>query len=279
MFCGQCGKSIDDDSLYCRFCGGKQRPGAAGSDSAVIVPSTEVEPPSQAAEPGAFPLAAKIALGVVAAIVLLVVAAIALPPSQQVPGAADLNVTDPMTSVDTADPLNELGIAPSPATPEQPWSYSTDEDKVRGGTSYFARTTSTNSVNLDAPYDGGSTLSLTVRKSPANGTDVIVRLSSGQLMCPSYEGCYGTVRFDNGAAQRVNFSGASDNSSDTVFVDDAENFIAQLKKAKKAILEIEIYQAGRPQFEFDVRGLKWDHSRPEKVPVDDAPDDNSTEFD
>ena len=139
------------------------------------------------------------------------------------------------------------------------WTYSSDEDKVRGGTSYFASVSSTNTVAQSPPYDSDTRLRILVRESPANGSDVLIVLSSGQLMCPSYEGCHGTVRFDDGLPQRVSFSGSADNSSDTIFVDGAKSFIAKLKKAKRAIVEIEIYQAGRPQFEFDVHDLKWDH--------------------
>ena len=139
------------------------------------------------------------------------------------------------------------------------WSYSEDEDKVRGGTTYYARTTSTNSISQSFPYDSDTTMAMTVRKSPAYGTDVVLTISSGQIMCPSYEGCSGTVRFDSGPAQRVSFSGPEDNSSDTIFVDGAKGFIAKLKSSEKVTIEKTLYEAGSPQFEFDVRGLKWDH--------------------
>lgn len=140
-----------------------------------------------------------------------------------------------------------------------PWSYSEDEDKVRGGTTYYASTTSTNSIAQDFPYDSDTTMRMTVRKSPAYGTDVILTISSGQMMCPSYDGCSGTVRFDNGPAQRISFSGPEDNSSETIFVDGAKSFIAKLKKAKHVTIEKTLYQAGNPQFEFNVEGLKWTH--------------------
>jgi hypothetical protein len=148
---------------------------------------------------------------------------------------------------------------PPPEEDTPSWSYSQDEDKVRGGTTYYARTTSTNSIAQSFPYDSDTTMSLAVRKSPAYGTDVILTISSGQMMCPSYEGCGGTVRFDNGPAQHVSFNGPADNSSDTVFVEGAKAFIAKLRKAKKVTIEKTLYEAGSPQFEFDVHGLKWDH--------------------
>jgi hypothetical protein len=79
------------------------------------------------------------------------------------------------------------------------------------------------------------------------------------MMCPSYEGCSGTVSFDGGPAQRVSFAGPADNSSDTVFVEGAKSFITKLRRAKKVVVEKTLYEAGNPQFEFDVAGLKWEH--------------------
>lgn len=168
-------------------------------------------------------------------------------------------VTDPdVTNTATVGNATETSKKAVEAE-DSPWSYSQDEDKVRGGTTYYARTTSTNSIAQSFPYDSDTTMGLTVRKSPAYGTDVILTISSGQMMCPSYEGCSGTVRFDDGPAQRVSFNGPADDSSDTVFVVGAKQFIAKLKAAKKVTIEKTLYEAGNPQFEFDVHGLRWDH--------------------
>jgi cytoskeletal protein RodZ len=177
------------------------------------------------------------------------------------------NSSAPVNASDSAADTNPTSVdtnsaeTPKQATEEDTssWSYSQDEDKVRGGTTYYARTTSTNSIAQSFPYDSDTTMSLTVRKSPAYGTDVVLTISSGQMMCPSYEGCSGTVRFDNGPAQHVSLNGPADNSRDTVFVVGAKQFIAKLKAAKKVTIEKTLYEAGNPQFEFDVRGLKWDH--------------------
>ena len=149
----------------------------------------------------------------------------------------------------------QAGIQP----PGSPWTYRSTEDKVRGGTSYFAETTSTNSVNLNFPYGGGSTVALTVRRAPAWGLDVVFKLSSGQLVCNSNRDCHATVRFDQGPAQRFSLNEASDHSNDVVFVNADHQFLAKLKKAKKLVVELEIYEGGRPQFEFNVSGLEWAH--------------------
>jgi hypothetical protein len=176
--------------------------------------------------------------------------------SSSVANATDPNVETNLSATD----MNATGAeSQGSETTTTRWSYSEDEDKVRGGTTYYASTTSTNSIAQEAPYDSDTTMRMAVRKSPAFGTDVILTISSGQMMCPSYEGCSGTVRFDNGPAQHIRFNGPADDSSDTVFVTGAKSFIAKLRSAKKVTIEKTLYQAGNPQFEFDVRGFKWNH--------------------
>ena len=154
---------------------------------------------------------------------------------------------------------NQIVASPESTNFAGSWSYSTDEDKLRGGATYTASVVSSNTVAQAQPYDSNTSMTMMVRRSPAYGTDVILVISSGQMMCPSYEGCSGTVRFDNDPPQRIRFNGPEDNGSETVFVVGAKSFIAKLKKSKRVIVEKTLYQAGSPQFEFDVAGLKWDH--------------------
>ena len=163
------------------------------------------------------------------------------------------------TNVDAMDFNATEGVADTSRADDSGWSYSQDEDKVRGGTTYYASTTSTNSIAQDPPYDSDTKMTITVRKSPAYGTDVILTISSGQMMCPSYEGCSGTVRFDDGRPEHGSFNGPADEDSESVFVVGAKQFISKLKSAKRVTIEKTLYQAGNPQFEFDVHGLRWDH--------------------
>ncbi len=166
---------------------------------------------------------------------------------------------DTQAAADAIDKALEAAGGDQASAQTARWIYSEDVDKVRGATSYYARSTSTNTIHLNPPYDPDTSMTLTVRRAPAYGTDVVLTISSGQMMCPSYEGCSGTVSFDGGAPQRISFSGPADNSSDTIFVDGAPSFIAKLKKAKILVIEKTLYEAGDAQFEFDVQGLKWEH--------------------
>jgi hypothetical protein len=241
MFCKSCGSQIETDSKFCRQCGASQgvspnAPGAPEIDAPISDPKS-----AGGRKVGC--------LAVVGAILLM---AILGSRTQNAPSGD--NAAAP-TLLESADAPAESAETKKADT----WSYSTNEDKVRGATSYYARTTSTNSIFQSPPYDAATTMTMVVRKAPSFGTDVILTISSGQLMCPSYEGCSGTVRFDDGPAQEVRFNGPADSSSDTIFVVGAKNFISKLKKANKVIIEKTLYNAGNPQFEFDVKGLEWDH--------------------
>src|SRR5438045_1766753 len=67
--------------------------------------------------------------------------------ANQTGASADANIA--------ATDVNTTGASPTEAAEAEnsPWSYSQDEDKVRGGTTYYARTTSTNSIAQQFPYD------------------------------------------------------------------------------------------------------------------------------
>ena len=255
MFCAQCGAGIADDSRFCRHCGAAQ-----SGDS----PSIET-PPAPFVARSVNPVGRMV--GIAAAAILGLVLIIGLmdgpasPEASAIQNNADMLADRMEMQADNLQAIADRVTADAEPIAETtgPWSYSQDEDKVRGGTSYFASTTSTNTIHQDPPYDAATTMRMTVRRMPSSGTDVVLTISSGQMMCPSYDGCSGTVRFDDGPAERVTFNGPADNSSDTIFVVGAKSFIAKLRKARKVVVEKTLYEAGEPQFEFDVSGLKWDH--------------------
>lgn len=263
MYCDQCGQQIDDGSRFCRHCGAQQNVDSAATPAPRLSPRiglTDGKPATGAVIKPNNKGGQIIGIIVVIVIVLAIFGSLGKPSSQ----VTSTSGTSANTLVANADQIadqidNAAAINDGSKAGGGPWSYSTTEDKVRGSTTYFARTTSTNTVHQDPPYDSDTTMSMAVRKSEADGTNVVLTISSGQMMCPSYEGCSGTVSFDGANPERVRFSGPADNSSETIFVDGAKSFIAKLKKAKKVVVEKTLYQAGEPQFEFDVHGLAWDH--------------------
>lgn len=140
------------------------------------------------------------------------------------------------------------------------WTYGEKKDEMRDGTTYFAELSSENKVDFDFPYNGGSSLSITLRQDPQYGKDVIVGISKGQMSC--FSGCTIKVKFDDGAIQTFSMAGADSGSSDIIFVSGSKsivNFAGQLKKAKKVIVELSFFQTGPKQFTFKTEGLNWKH--------------------
>lgn len=138
------------------------------------------------------------------------------------------------------------------------WQYETSKDEMRGIESKFATTVSTNTVDFDFPYNGGSKLILALRKRGSE-VDVMVSITKGQILC-GVQNCEAAFKFDNGEVQSVTMSEPDNHSSDLLFIayDKTESkIISQLKNSKKLVIEIPFYQEGKKQFTFDVSGLEW----------------------
>jgi hypothetical protein len=250
MICNACAADIEAESTFCRYCGARQ-----------VEPAPAADENAPAKQDMPYGILAALVGGAI--VILVLISFISSSPEQfeaeeiaaDIDVAADAVVADAAAAAALA--AAEAAIKDVPDA-SGGWSYYDTTDKVRAGTSQFARLTSANTVYQAPPYDASTSMDMLVRKSPAHGNDVMLIISSGQMMCPSYDGCDATVRFDDGPAETISLSGPDDNSSETVFVDDAASFIRRLKKARRVVIEKTLYQAGAPQFEFDVTGFKWE---------------------
>lgn len=146
--------------------------------------------------------------------------------------------------------------APEPEKVEN-WYYQTDEDKMTGKSVYYAQVTSTNTVEFDFPYGGGSKFKLLVRNKEGQN-ELLLSVTKGQFM-GSYGGQKVRIRFDEEEPFLVSFNEPSDASSDLIFLKSIPKIIEGLKKAKKMLIQAEFYQEGNVIMEFDVEGLKWEH--------------------
>ncbi|MBD5254625.1 MAG: hypothetical protein HDS53_00910 [Barnesiella sp.] len=138
------------------------------------------------------------------------------------------------------------------------WQYREEIDEMTDKTSYYAKTVSTNSVDFGFPYEGGSTLSLTVRDSPQYGEDVFISVSKGQFNS-HYNGTTIKMRFDDADPFTVNCSEPSDLSSDILFLNGYSKIVGLLKKSSTMKISVEFFQEGTRTFTFDVKDFKWDH--------------------
>ena len=129
---------------------------------------------------------------------------------------------------------------------------------MRGQTSKFAIVKSDEQLEFKAPYDGGTTLILTLRKSAKGTSDAYFSIGGqkGQFIC-GFEGCQFTLKFDHGPLLQFHGSEPSDGSTTTLFVSPSANFLRKLKKAKVLTMETTYFEEGEQQVTFYVSGLDW----------------------
>lgn len=147
---------------------------------------------------------------------------------------------------------------PVSAEPASSWRYFEEVDEMTDKTAYFASVTSKEAAYFDFPYEGGSYLTLTVRKSPKFGNDVYIRISQGQFKT-GYDGTTIKVRFDDEPQFSVSCNEASDGSSDILFLNGFNKLVGKLKNHKTMKINAEFYQEGNHTFTFDIENFEWAH--------------------
>lgn len=176
--------------------------------------------------------------------------------AQSPPDASTAENSDPEPTANAAA-TSDAAAAPPPRPPSRNWTYRSDVDEMRDTAIHHACTESRDQVHLGWPY-GSQRVRLCVRQHPRFGQDVIVRLNDeGQFLCSSYDGCTVRVRFDQGEVSGFSASGPSDNSTNSIFIQNDERFLRSLKSASRVIVEAEFYQAGSQQMTFETAGLEW----------------------
>jgi hypothetical protein len=150
---------------------------------------------------------------------------------------------------------------PSPekvTAPKSKWEYGEDADKMSNQKRYFAFTTSTNKIEFEFPYNGGSSFQLVVRNM-GQGNEVMLSVSKGQFMTSIMDSESLRLKFDEEAPFNVNYNSSADASTDAIFLRSSSKIISKLKSAKKLMIEAPFFNAGRQIIYFDVEGLNWTH--------------------
>lgn len=144
------------------------------------------------------------------------------------------------------------------STTASAWSISTEKDPMSGKTATYATLSSSNSLSLGFPYSGRNYGQLVVRRHPKYGLDVLVSIEKGQTLCRSYEPCQVAVKFDDKPPMR--FSGYPPESMDstTIFLSPESKFITNASKAKRILVQFQVYREGDQILEFNTPSpLKW----------------------
>lgn len=141
---------------------------------------------------------------------------------------------------------------------ERGYIYYEEDDEMTDTKTRYARLISDNSVTLDYPY-GECRMSCLIRKSAKYGTDVMLRISSGQFHGNVYdEDNYVCIRFDSSRSINYLFDESHDGSPEWIFLKNAQDFIRRAKRARTIKIEVPIYQEGRRLFRFTSdKPLEW----------------------
>jgi hypothetical protein len=138
------------------------------------------------------------------------------------------------------------------------WQYDTVPDKMTSKVTATAILTSDNSLDLAFPYKGANYGRINVRQHPRHGLDVIIDVDKGQILCRSYSGCPILVRFDDRPPRTFSGSEPADNNSTVAFIRDARGFIAEAKRAKRILVQVNMFQQGAQTLEFSTPApLAW----------------------
>ncbi|CAH0175147.1 hypothetical protein SRABI81_01321 [Stenotrophomonas lactitubi] len=135
------------------------------------------------------------------------------------------------------------------------WVYRSSDDPMTSKAWVTAEVTSSNTHEFDRPYSRPQHATLTVRKHPQHGSDVIMSIERGQLLCRSYSGCKVLVRFGDEEPRTYEAAGPSDNSTTLLFIRGYADFVRRMKDADIVRIQAEVYQEGSPAWEFETSGF------------------------
>ncbi len=137
------------------------------------------------------------------------------------------------------------------------WKYDNKQDEMSQETMKMAYIKSANKLNFGSPYNGSQSATLSLRKHPRHGNNIMLQIEKGQFLCNRSNGCTLLVRFDNNPPVRYTAVEPSDHSSTLLFIKNYVGFVAKTKKSKKIYIEATFYQEGSQMMEFNSEGLNF----------------------
>lgn len=139
---------------------------------------------------------------------------------------------------------------------EEIWTYEYQVDEMTGDTIKFAGSVSTNQLDFEFPYNGGSDMILIIREVEGQ-TEVAFKIKPGQFV-GSYSGEKLRIKFDDDDVSFYEYVDAANGVSDIIFLAKSKRFIKRLLATKKLMVEAPFFDAGRQIAHFDTEGLEWE---------------------
>ena len=169
------------------------------------------------------------------------------------------------TCEEEATTSSENGItvdtAKANTTKGSKWKESESIDQMTDTKNVWKTIVSDNEFDFAFPYQGGSTLKITVRYKQESGTDVMLTISNGQLLPSDFNtsNCI-FVRFDDDEPLKFHTKHPSDGSTETLFIQNSAKFVNRAKTAKSIKVQVPVFQEGNPIFVFNIaEPLSWEY--------------------
>lgn len=138
------------------------------------------------------------------------------------------------------------------------WVYTDRRDDMTDKVIHQAAVMSLETVRFNFPYQNPQhPVLLLHRDGPdADSMWVAIQLDAGQFICDngygdSREGCLIVVRFDDDPAERFPASVPATHIRTMLMINNAEGFIVRAQKARKILIQTQVYHEGSQVFKFE----------------------------
>lgn len=138
------------------------------------------------------------------------------------------------------------------------WKYANSVDEMSEKQNLFAYCVSNNKVYFDFPYNGGSKMTIIVRKMGDSNSEVLIMMDKGQFNYSS-KGTPILIKFDDGKIESFNCSNSMNGKLNILFINYPELFIKELKKSSKCKIQGSFYKQDEKVFYFDTKGIAWNY--------------------
>jgi hypothetical protein len=156
-------------------------------------------------------------------------------------------------SIESTDSVSNKAATLEPEI-QSDWLYEAVYNEMDDKTTYYAQLKSTNNLNFQFPYNGGSPMYLNVRKK-GKSIKVYLQIKPGQFLIDSYNNKTIRIKYDDGKSSAYTALTAADGSSDVIFIQNTARFMTNLKRSKKLLIEAPYYQEGAQLSRFNVEHL------------------------
>lgn len=151
---------------------------------------------------------------------------------------------------------DESGNSSSNGTSGCDWEMSEKVDEMSGNVNNFAEVYSTNELDFDFPYDGGSSFALILRHMDGNNS--ICLFSNNAQFDINYDSTDKVqIRIDDKPAVWYSFSESQSDEPGLIFINNTAQLIEELKTGKKLKIQASFFEEGRKIIKFDIEGLVW----------------------